>query len=238
MARLRSYLLLVLCVLRVIRLPEFCQQIFSAFPDDFPQDFLLQKRQRLSGKSRRETLDVRQRTICVFLPLMVSAVLPDENTETILIADDEQAIRTIVQEMLRECGYRVIVAVDGADALEKAKAHKGTIHLLLSDIQMPRKTGIEVAAQFADDRPETKVLLMSGCVSVMPIPNDEWQFLPKPFTREILTAKIRDALAHAPDQPCRLRAVAPGTAQRTSGRFRPGKHMKSCRNGNTGSPTA
>lgn len=161
-----------------------------------------------------------------------------ENTETILVADDEQAIRTVVQNILRKSGYRVIAAVDGVDALERARAHKGTIHLLLSDIQMPQKTGIEVAAQFAVERPETKVLLMSGCISVIPIPNEEWQFLPKPFTREILTAKIREVLADGPDQPCRLRAVAPGTSQRTARRSQPGKHGQAFRSGNAGSPTA
>jgi len=157
---------------------------------------------------------------------MVSAVSHDKITETILIADDEHAIRTIVQEILRQTGYKVIAAVDGVDALEKAKAYKGVIHLLLSDVQMPRKTGIEVAAQFADERPETKILLMSGSFSVMSNPNENWQLLTKPFTREMLTAKIRDVLADRPDQPRPLRAVAPRTGREACQRPGPGQRCR------------
>jgi CheY-like chemotaxis protein len=78
---------------------------------------------------------------------------PAENGKTILLAEDHHPLRTFVLAMLEGCGYHVIVASDGQGALEKAKQFNGTIDLLLSDIEMPRMTGIELATQFQLDRP-------------------------------------------------------------------------------------
>lgn len=119
-----------------------------------------------------------------------------KNPETILVAEDEVELRTLVQMILMESGYTIIVAADGADALAKARAHQGTIDLLLSDIEMPSKSGIEVASHFAVERPETKILLMSGCPPALTAANHKWNLIPKPFTTETLKGKVRAALAH------------------------------------------
>jgi DNA-binding response OmpR family regulator len=119
---------------------------------------------------------------------------PAENGKTILLAEDEQHVRTFVLAMLKGCGYHVIVASDGQDALERAKQFGGTIHLLLSDVEMPRMTGVELATQFQHDRPEAKILLMSGLDSGMLLLNEGWQFLPKPFMINMLKIRVRHLL--------------------------------------------
>jgi DNA-binding response OmpR family regulator len=96
--------------------------------------------------------------------------------------------------MLQKAGYNVIVAVDGRDGLEKSRQFKDTIHLLLSDVQMPNMTGIELATQIQIDRPDIGVLLMSGMVSGMLLLNEGWQFLPKPFMSNLLKERIHHLL--------------------------------------------
>jgi DNA-binding response OmpR family regulator len=119
---------------------------------------------------------------------------PTENGKTVLLAEDDQPVRTFVLAMLQKAGYNVIVAVDGRDGLEKSRQFKDTIHLLLSDVQMPNMTGIELATQVQIERPDIRVLLMSGMVSGMLLLNDGWQFLPKPFMSNLLKERIRHLL--------------------------------------------
>ncbi len=119
---------------------------------------------------------------------------PTENGKTILLAEDEQQVRTFVLTMLRHNGYHVIVAIDGQDALAKSRAFEGNIDLLLSDVQMPNMTGIELATQLQIDRPDVKVLLMSGMVAGMLLLNEGWQFLPKPFMANLLKDRLQHLL--------------------------------------------
>lgn len=124
---------------------------------------------------------------------------PADSGKTILLAEDEQHVRTFVLGMLQGCGHHVIVASDGLDALEQARQFNGAIHLLLSDVEMPRMTGVELATQFQRDRPEAKVLLMSGMDSGMLLLNEGWQFLPKPFMIKMLEVRVSHLLF--PDGP-------------------------------------
>jgi DNA-binding response OmpR family regulator len=87
------------------------------------------------------------------------------------------------------------VAAGGKDALPKTQQFTGTIHLLLSDIEMPEMTGIELAIQINQHRPETKILLISGLDAGMLVLNNGWQFLPKPFMAEMLRDRVRDFLS-------------------------------------------
>jgi len=119
---------------------------------------------------------------------------PTENGKTILLAEDERPARTFVLAMLQKAGYNVIVAVDGRDGLDKSRQFKDTINMLLSDVQMPNMTGIELATQLQIDRPDIRVLLMSGMPSGMLLLNDGWQFLPKPFMSDLLRERIRHLL--------------------------------------------
>jgi DNA-binding response OmpR family regulator len=89
-------------------------------------------------------------------------------------------------------------ASDGKQALQKAREFDGIIDLLLSDVEMPGMTGIELAIQLNQERPDTKVLLISGLASGMLVLNNGWQFLPKPFMSDMLRDRIRDFLSEQP----------------------------------------
>jgi two-component system cell cycle sensor histidine kinase/response regulator CckA len=113
-----------------------------------------------------------------------------ENAKTILLAEDDSTVRNFVVAVLTTGGFEVLTAEDGQEALEKARNHSGEIHLLLSNLQMPRMSGIELATQISIERSETKVLLMTGLVSGMLVLDKGWQFLPKPFVADMLKQKI------------------------------------------------
>ena len=83
-------------------------------------------------------------------------------SETILVAEDEPSVRKLVETVLRKHGYRVILAEDGQDCLEKFTASQGGVDLLLLDIVMPKKNGIETYAEISKLQPEVKVLYSSG----------------------------------------------------------------------------
>jgi DNA-binding response OmpR family regulator len=117
---------------------------------------------------------------------------------TILLADDDGPLRTFVSALLTRCGYNLIVAGDGREALQKAREFDGIIDLLLSDIEMPGMTGIELAIQLNRERPLTRILLISGVTSGLLVLNNGWQFLPKPFLGDMLRDRIRDFLSEQP----------------------------------------
>jgi len=121
--------------------------------------------------------------------------------ETILLAEDEQRVRGVTAKVLARLGYKVLEAGDGQEALEVAKEYTGEIHLLLTDIMMPRMSGRELAEQLGRDRAALKVLLSSG-YSDDPISqvtlDASTPFLQKPFTPRLLAIKIREVL----DQAC------------------------------------
>lgn len=122
----------------------------------------------------------------------------DNSGKTILFAEDEGPVRSFVSALLLRSGYELIVASDGKEALEKARQHVGPIHLLLSDVEMPRMTGIELAIQLNQERAETKVLLISGLTTGMLVLNNGWHFLPKPFVGDMLRDRIRECLSEQP----------------------------------------
>jgi DNA-binding NtrC family response regulator len=119
---------------------------------------------------------------------------PAENGKTILLAEYDKQIRTFVFKVLQQNGYHVITGVDGKDALDKSRQFKGTIDLLLSDFKMPHMNGIELATKMQIERPVIRVLLMSGTVSEVLPPNEEWEVLPKPFGLAALEQTIQHLL--------------------------------------------
>jgi len=92
---------------------------------------------------------------------------------------------------------KVIVASGGKDALQKARDFDGIIHLLLADVDMPGMTGIDLAIQLNQERPDTKTPLIAGRPSVLAL-NNGWQFLMKPFMADMLRGRIRDFLSEQP----------------------------------------
>jgi DNA-binding NtrC family response regulator len=119
-------------------------------------------------------------------------------SETILLCEDEPKIRTLVETMLARQGYRVIVANTPEDALSIATEGVDPIHLLLTDVVMPRMSGFELGQAVQAERPGIKVLYMSGytdnhITGGMELP-DNLPFLQKPFTAAGLSDMVRQVI--------------------------------------------
>jgi hypothetical protein len=118
--------------------------------------------------------------------------------ETILVVEDERGIRDLVRKVLTRYGYQVLEAGDPVDALEMAARHSARIHLLLSDIVMPKMSGPELAQRLVPLRPDMRVLYMSGFVNrlgtVFGSLSSGVDLLHKPFTPEGLVQKVRGCL--------------------------------------------
>ena len=117
-------------------------------------------------------------------------------TETVLVAEDEEAVRHLAVEALQRQGYRVIAAASGEAALEVARAHDGAIDLLLTDVVMPGLKGPELAARLRDLRPGLRVILMSGYAAevVTPLDLKDATLVSKPFSAAVLARAVRAAL--------------------------------------------
>lgn len=119
-------------------------------------------------------------------------------TETLLLVEDEVSLRRLSRHLLELCGYQVIEAESGGDALAKSAEQKGEIHLLLTDVVMPGMSGSVLADELVKHRPDIRVLYMSGytgqTVGEHGVLAEGSFFLPKPFTRETLARKVREAL--------------------------------------------
>jgi two-component system cell cycle sensor histidine kinase/response regulator CckA len=118
-------------------------------------------------------------------------------SETILLVEDEAAVRRATAEFLRLQGYNIIEARDGLDALALAKEQR-TIHLVVSDVVMPRMSGGALAKEVARVRPDTQFLFVSGYAGKTILDHKvvdlETNFLQKPYTLRQLSSKIRRAL--------------------------------------------
>ncbi len=118
--------------------------------------------------------------------------------ETILLAEDEAVIRSLLVEILERDGYRVLTTSGGPEALSVAAAHRGEIRLLVSDVVMPGMDGRELAEQLATILPDIRVLFISGYATdevsrrgVLPV---DTPFLRKPFSPRELLRKVREIL--------------------------------------------
>jgi PAS domain S-box-containing protein len=153
----------------------------------------------------------RGSTFRVYLPLTDerhdpasddAAALPTSGAETILLVEDEHDVRTLARDLLRQQGYTVLEAATPAEALEIGERHRDPIHLLLTDVVMPRMSGREVAERLRALRPELRVLYVSGYPDDVLAPHDldgaERVLLSKPFTPEALMRAVRRVLDAAP----------------------------------------
>jgi two-component system, cell cycle sensor histidine kinase and response regulator CckA len=117
------------------------------------------------------------------------------SAETVLLVDDEDALRRLLREMLSAYGYQVLEASDGAQALKICQQHAGRIDLLLSDVKMPGMTGPELALRLACMRPDMKLLYISGyATDAIPHYDLSTPFLAKPFSPDTLVRKVREVL--------------------------------------------
>jgi two-component system cell cycle sensor histidine kinase/response regulator CckA len=120
-----------------------------------------------------------------------------ESPGTILLVDDDEALRRLLQRVLTENGFHVIEAADGAQALEVASAFPQPIDLLLTDVIMPKLNGAALAERLLGERPGSKLLFISGYVEkqLLLAKYPESVLLQKPFTPDALLAVVRQLLA-------------------------------------------
>jgi len=121
-----------------------------------------------------------------------------QGSETVLMVEDDEAVRNFSKKVLKRSGYNILEAQDGEEALMVSRAHEGPIHLLLTDVVMPKMSGRELADRLQELRPETKVLFMSGYTDNAIIRHgtlrSDVNFMQKPFTPELLSQRIRRIL--------------------------------------------
>jgi PAS domain S-box-containing protein len=126
-------------------------------------------------------------------------------SETILLCEDEEAVRLVAQRILERYGYRVLVAADALDAVRIADAQGQDIDLLLTDVVMPQMSGVALAERITSRWPHIEVLYVSGytdgTVLAHGVPEHEVSFLQKPFTSEQLTRKLRSVFSTRPEAP-------------------------------------
>jgi signal transduction histidine kinase/ActR/RegA family two-component response regulator len=148
-------------------------------------------------------------TFIVYLPVPtpreVASPVPDvvelTGSHTILLAEDEDIVRELVTAILEQRGYNVLAAADGEGALSVAAAFPERIDLLVTDVVMPRRGGRELATALVTERPEVKVLFMSGYTDDAAIRRDVLDvgipFLQKPFSADELAEAVMVALNRA-----------------------------------------
>jgi CheY-like chemotaxis protein len=119
-------------------------------------------------------------------------------SETVLVAEDETAVRDLAVNVLESCGYQVLAARSGPEALQIGEEHEGAIHMLIADMVMPQMSGRELAERLLLVRPDIRVLYISGYadqeITHQGILAPGTHFLPKPFTVEDFTRKVRETL--------------------------------------------
>ena len=136
-----------------------------------------------------------------------------------MLAEDEEAVRDLACEFLTAAGYRVIVAHDGEKALEIAETLNEPIHLLVTDVVMPKMRGPELAERLKRLRPEIKVLYMSGYVDQSKGSEysiDDSEYLQKPFSRS--SSSLRES-ALALSKATQSRRNSGGSSRRVAGNF-------------------
>lgn len=123
---------------------------------------------------------------------------PPNGTETILLVEDENAVRNIVRIVLTRFGYKVLEAANGNEALEVVRTYEQPIQVLLTDVVMPGMHGPEVARAIAHKMPEIRVIFMSGYVDDARtregLADSTSSFIQKPFSSDDLAHKVRAVL--------------------------------------------
>jgi two-component system, cell cycle sensor histidine kinase and response regulator CckA len=118
-------------------------------------------------------------------------------SETILLVEDEEAVRVFANKALEKQGYTVLEARHGRDALNRLAEHSGPVHLVITDLVMPEMGGSELALEMAREHPEVPILFLSGYSDGELTTRGLGQggaFLPKPFTSDVLARKVREVL--------------------------------------------
>jgi two-component system cell cycle sensor histidine kinase/response regulator CckA len=125
-----------------------------------------------------------------------------QGTETILMVEDSDLVRSLARRILTSQGYTVIEAATGEEAIELARTSKQPIHLFLINVVLPGISGAALGAELTRLHPESKVLYVSGYADetlvAHGIVEGRWQYLPKPYAPEVLARKVRDVIDQHP----------------------------------------
>ena len=147
--------------------------------------------------------------------------------ETVLLVEDDERVRTSVEQVLAQCGYQVLVAANGDEALRLVRRHRGAIQLLLVDLVMPGANGREVVKKIAPLQPQARVLFISGYGTSGEEDGVESRIFRKPFTGGALARKVRDVLDAA--QPsAEGRDAQSGNEDKRDGKGTDMRRRKSC----------
>ena len=133
---------------------------------------------------------------------MAETLVPQNDQKTLFVVDDDPQILKFVSGFLVQSNYKVLTASNGADALQQSKDYEDEIDLLLSDFQMPGMSGVDLATKMTLERPQLKVLLMSGFTEGMLVLNEGWHFMAKPFIPSQLRALITGLIS--PEKPSKF----------------------------------
>jgi two-component system, cell cycle sensor histidine kinase and response regulator CckA len=146
-------------------------------------------------------------TFAVYLPRVAGVARPREpermmnetrGSETVLLVEDEEAVRRLVREILESAGYAVLDAASGAEAIERSHDHPGPIHLMMTDVVMPGMSGPQLANQITAARPGIRVLYTSGypddALGSLGALRPGTAFLQKPVTPDELADRVRQVL--------------------------------------------
>jgi signal transduction histidine kinase/ActR/RegA family two-component response regulator len=165
------------------------------------------------GDIRLDTSPGLGTTFKIYLPRLVEAVEDDvepapfnlrmiRGTETILVLEDENALRALIREVLRKAGHTVLDTGDPDEAIRLCERHSGEIALFITDVVMPKLSGPEVVERVSTMRPGMRIIYTSGYPGKAAIPNllrpTGSPFLEKPFTPDALVRKVR-AVLDGPD---------------------------------------
>lgn len=135
------------------------------------------------------TYPVHPSVLSPFRPIVLMPFHPTP-APTVLVVDDEPAVRLLVERVLVEAGYRVLTAMGGAEALELLE-QAGTVDLLLADLRMPVMSGTQLARKVAQSHPDIRVMIMAAYPSEDPM---AWRVIMKPFPPDLLENEIRRTL--------------------------------------------
>jgi CheY-like chemotaxis protein len=127
-------------------------------------------------------------------------------SETILVVEDEEAVRNLAKRILSDVGYKVLAAASGGEALLICERYPGAVHLVLTDVVMPQMNGKDLAERLVKLYPTLRVLFMSGytddAIGDHGVLDPGTHFIAKPFNAADLTRVVREFLDEAPqDQP-------------------------------------
>jgi CheY-like chemotaxis protein len=166
--------------------------IDGSIPADWSEGKVEALRERIAQACRRAR-DLRDeaRAVIERVEERQRSIRRTTDHPTVLVVDDEHAVRVMVGRLLSDAGYRVVLARSGEEALEALAQQPRFVDLLLSDLRMPQMDGIHLATAIRRRRPHTRVLLMTA------YPSDDvlgWPLLLKPFTSGALESEVRRVL--------------------------------------------